>query len=101
MILRVGEHVMILPNGVTGFSDSEANPPQKVDGKQFKQLCFDFAARNGGKVLEFNTPQYPENFYHAHVEVSGNVFYLLLNEHYPFLTFASLVEPGNIAFIDQ
>ena len=37
----------------------------------------------------------------AHVEVSGKVFYILLNEHYPYLTFASLVEPGNIAFIDQ
>ncbi|MDM5329935.1 hypothetical protein [Neobacillus sp. CF12] len=99
--LTGGEHVMILPNGVTGFYDSEANKPPTVDGKQFKQLCFDFAARNGGKVIEFSTPQYPANFYHAHVKVLGNVFYILLNAHYPYLTFASLVEPGNIAFIDQ
>ena len=56
---------MKLPNGVTGFSDSEANKPPKVDGKLFKQLCFDLAARNGGKVLEFSTPQYPANFYHG------------------------------------
>lgn len=92
---------MILPNGVTGFSDSEANKPPKVDGKQFKQLCFDLAARNGGKVIEFYTPQYQANFYHAQVEVLGNVFYILLNEHYPYLTFASLIEPGNIKFIDK
>jgi hypothetical protein len=92
---------MILPNGVTGFSDTEANNPLKVDGKQFKQLCFDLAARNGGKVLAYNTPQYPANFYFAQIENLGNTFYVLLNEHYPYLAFASVVEPGTIQFIDK
>ncbi|MCM3654797.1 hypothetical protein [Metabacillus litoralis] len=92
---------MILPNGVTGFYNSEAIKPPKVEGKQFKQLCFDIVSRNGGKVIDFNTPQYPANFYYAQVEILGNRFYILLNEHYPYLAFASAVEFGNIKFIDN
>lgn len=92
---------MKLPNGVTGFYNSETNDPPQVDGKQFKQLCFDFAIRKGGKVIDFNTPQYPANFYLAQVEVLYNQFYLLLNEHYPYLAFASAVEFGNIKFVDE
>lgn len=92
---------MKLPNGVTGFYHSEANKPPQVDGKQFKQLCFDFVSRNGGKVIDFNTPQNPANFYHAQVEIDNIQFYILLNEHYPYLAFASVVEFGNIKFIDM
>ncbi|MCA1201953.1 hypothetical protein ACTHAL_000786 [Priestia flexa] len=92
---------MKLPNGVTGFYDSKVNKPPQVDGKQFKQLCFDFASRNSGKVIDFITPQYPSNFYYAHVEIVGNQFYILLNEHYPYLAFASIVEFGNIKFINR
>jgi len=92
---------MILPNGVTGLYDSKANKPPQVDGKLFKQLCFDFGSRNRGKVINFYTPQYPSNFYYVQVEIGGNSFYILLNEHYPFLAFASEVEYGNIKFINR
>lgn len=92
---------MKLPNGITGFYDSKANTPPQVDGKQFKQLCFDIASRNRGKLIDFITPQYPSNFYYAQVDVLGNRFYILLNEHYPYLAFASVVEFGNIKFIDR
>ena len=92
---------MKIPNGVTGFYNAEANKPPNVEGKQFKQLCFDIVSRNGGKVIDFNMPQYPASFYYAQVEILGNRFYILLNEHYPYLAFASAVEFGNITFIDN
>jgi hypothetical protein len=72
-----------------------------VSKKQFKQLCFDLASRNDGKVINYNTPQYPANFYYVQVEIFDNRFYILLNKHYPYLSFASIVELGNIKFIDN
>ncbi|MDN7244004.1 hypothetical protein [Planococcus shenhongbingii] len=92
---------MRLPNGVTGFYNSEADKPPQTDGKQFKQLCFSVAANNAGRILEFNSPRYPANFYSAYVEMCGNQFYILLNEHYPFIAFASIVDDGNLEFKDE
>ncbi|MBY0097999.1 hypothetical protein [Mesobacillus maritimus] len=92
---------MILPNGVTGFYDSESKKPPQVNGKLFKQLCFEFASWNGGKVIDFNEPKYPRNFYFAKFEIHNNQFFVLLNEHYPYLAYASVVEFGNITFIDK
>ncbi|MGG3891252.1 hypothetical protein [Metabacillus fastidiosus] len=91
---------MKLPNGITGFSTSEANKPPQVEEKQFKQLCFHFVTHKGGKVIDFNVPQYPVNFYNAKVEIFNMQFCILLNEHYPYLAFTSTVEFGNIEFID-
>lgn len=92
---------MKLPNGVTGFYSSVVDNPPRVNGKQFKQLCFEFAYRNQGKVLDFITPQYPSNYYRAQVEILKSRFYILLNEHYPYLAFASGVRFGKIKFIDN
>lgn len=91
---------MNLPYGITGFYRSEDSKPPSVNGKQFKQLCFDLVSRNGGKVRSVTSPQYPANFYCAQVEFSGDLIYILLNEHYPYLAFASFVEFGDITFID-
>src|SRR5699024_2639899 len=44
---------------------------------------------------------YPSNFYYAYLDVLGNRFYILLNAYYPWLAFASVVEFGNIKFIDR
>lgn len=96
-----GEKRMKLLNGISGFYDSEADTPPQVDGKQFKQLCFDFIYRNGGKVIDFSTPQYPVNFYNAEIKIFDSRLYILLNEHYPYLAFASAVKPRNIEFIDE
>lgn len=92
---------MILPNGVSGFYDSEFNKPPRVNGYQFKQLCFDFASKNGGKMLAFNHPHYPRNFYISQFDILGKHLYVLLNEHYPFVAFASFVDIENIKFIDN
>lgn len=91
---------MNLTNGVTGFYCTNDSEPPRVDGKQFKQLCFDIVSRSGGKVINVNPPQYSANFYCAQVELSGQLFHILLNEHYPYLAFASSVEFGEIKFID-
>ncbi len=93
---------MKLPNGIAGFFDSKTNELPQVDGKKFKQLCFDFAIRNDGKVIDFNTPQYPRKFYYVQVEIPyNNQFYILLNQHYPYLAFASVVGDWNVEFINE
>ncbi|HWO95856.1 MAG TPA: hypothetical protein VNM45_05895 [Bacillus sp. (in: firmicutes)] len=91
---------MKFPNGITGFYNSKNNKPPKVDGKRFKQVCLTIINRSGGKVLKFKEPQYPMNFYDAEVKVFNKHFHILLNEHYPYLAFASVVEFGKINFID-
>lgn len=91
---------MKLPPGITGFYDSKNNKPPKVDGKQFKQVCATLVNRSGGNVLAFKEPDYPMNFYDIEVEVFHKHFHILLNKHYPYLAFASVVEYGKINFID-
>lgn len=93
---------MKLPEGVSGFHNSKTNsPPPKVDGRLFKYLCFKFALHSGGKVIDFHEPRFPVNFYCIQIELGGNRFFILLNEHYPYLAFASEVDFNNIKFIDQ
>ena len=91
---------MMLPNGITGFYESESHKPPQIDGPSFKQICYSALSRHGGNILEFHAPQYSANFYDVHAEMSGSPFFILLNEHYPFLAFASAVEYGNIQFMD-
>jgi hypothetical protein len=89
-----------LPNGITGFYHSKNNQPPKVDGKQFKQVCFTITDRSEGIVLEFKEPQYSMNFFDVEVKVFNKHFHILLNEHYPYLAFASVVEFERINFIE-
>lgn len=91
---------MKLPNGITGFYSSKNNRPSKVDGRQFRQVCFSITTRFGGKVLDFKEPEYPTNFYKVDVKLYNKQFHILLNEYYPYLGFASVVEFENIKFID-
>lgn len=91
---------MILPNGITGFYDKETNQPPYVDGKRFKQECYRIVTHHGGKVLDFNEPEYPKNFYDVEVQVVRKHIHLLLNEHYPYLAFALKVNMGDIVFIE-
>lgn len=91
---------MKLPAGITGFYDSKYNQPPNVDGKQFKRVCATLVNRSGGKVLAFKEPHYPMNFYDTEVKVFNKHFHILLNEHYPYLAFASIVEYGKINFMD-
>ncbi|MBD8071635.1 hypothetical protein [Bacillus sp. PS06] len=90
---------MLLPNGITGFYDIQM--PPEVDRKQFKQLCFDFASWNRGKVIDDVTSIDQSNFYYAQIEIEGRLFYILLNKHYPYLAFASEIEFGNIKFTNN
>lgn len=92
---------MKLPNGITGFYELNSDAPPRVDWKPFKQLCFDVALRNGGKVKEFYMAQYPTTFHYAKVEISEDEFFILLNKHYPYLAFASLVGFEGITFMDR
>ncbi|WP_041964138.1 hypothetical protein [Mesobacillus selenatarsenatis] len=91
---------MKLHNGITGFYSSKNNKPPKVDGKQFKQVCATIVNNSGGNLFEFKEPQYPMNFYDTEVKVFNKHFHIILNEHYPYLAFASVVRFGKINFID-
>ncbi|MFJ8072318.1 hypothetical protein ACIQZD_25990 [Peribacillus sp. NPDC096447] len=77
------------------------NKPPIIDGKQFKQQCFSIIKRNNGKVLEFVEPQFATNFLNVEVKVFDKHLHIVLNEHYPFLAFASFVDFENIKFIDE
>lgn len=89
-----------LPNGVTGFYMNEGMIPPLVDEQQFKQLCFHFAAYNGGKVIGFSPFQGNTNFYYAQMDVFNRKFFILLNKYYPYLACASVVEYERILFMD-
>ncbi|WP_350301318.1 hypothetical protein [Peribacillus frigoritolerans] len=92
---------MKFPKGVTGFYNVKHNKPPTIDRKQFKQQCFSIIKRNNGKVLAFIEPQFPTNFLNVEVKVFNKHLHILLNEHYPFLAFASFVDFENIKFIDE
>ncbi|WP_042221025.1 hypothetical protein [Oceanobacillus manasiensis] len=92
---------MKLPNGITGFYDSKSEEPPRVDWKPFKQLCYDLALRYSGRVIDFNVAQYPTTFYFARLEIRDDSFYILLNQYYPYLAFASELNFENIEFIDR
>ncbi|AJD90278.1 hypothetical protein JMA_09610 [Jeotgalibacillus malaysiensis] len=92
---------MKLPNGITGFYDSAQDMSPQIDADLFRKLCFDFVFRNNGKLIDFQQAQTPLNFLYAYVEVSGHHFYILLNQHYPYLACASAIEYGNMVFMNQ
>ncbi|CAM3890121.1 hypothetical protein [Lederbergia lenta] len=92
---------MLLLNGVTGLTDGSDGDYQQQDGKQFKKLCFSFVLPNGGKIINFTEPQIDTNFFKVEVEIFGRRRYILLNESYPFLAFASNVGYFSIDFVDE
>ncbi|MFB6466788.1 hypothetical protein ACE38V_08170 [Cytobacillus sp. Hz8] len=91
---------MKLPNGITGFYERYNEPPM-IDGKQYKQICFNVIKNNGGTVIEFKEPNEKTNFFCVEVNVLNKHFYILLNAHYPLLAFASVVNFGEIDFYDE
>jgi hypothetical protein len=91
---------MKLPNGITGFFEKQNEPPI-VDDKLFKQICFNLIKNNGGRILEFKHPKANTNFFDVEVSIFNKHFHILLNAHYPVISFASLVTPGEIDFIDE
>lgn len=90
---------MLLLNGVTGLTDGSDGNYQQQDVKQFKNLCFSLVIPNDGKILNFTEPQIDTNFFKVEVEIFGRQRYILLNESYPFLAFASNVGYFNIDFV--
>ncbi len=79
----------------------ELNQPPKMDSKLFKELCFTIITLNGGKILAFKDPHYTVNFYEVEVEIYNKHLYILLNEHYTYLSIAASVNLENITFIDE
>ncbi|WP_078380090.1 hypothetical protein [Sutcliffiella halmapala] len=86
---------MILLNGVSG-----SNNETLVDGVEFKRISYYIIKKNRGRVLSFIEPETGTNYYKVKVQIFGEQLYILLNISYPFLAFASSVEPGEILFVD-
>jgi len=92
---------MRLPNGITGFYDSNHTKPSQMDSKQFKQLCFTVMLTEGGKVIELKEPENPRNFFEAEIQIFNSKLHILLNEHHPYIAFASSVNFKDIVYIDE
>ncbi|AZB41864.1 hypothetical protein CEF21_05845 [Bacillus sp. FJAT-42376] len=89
---------MHLPNGITGFT--QAAPLPEIGKAQFKQVCFTAAQKHRLQMELFLDSEYPLNFYHVKMYSQTVQIHLLLNHHYPYLSFASSVEYGRISFVD-
>lgn len=71
-----------------------------VDGQQFKKICFEVLRVAKGEVLKWEEPLYPHNYYKVHMRLKGELYYILLNEFYPYLAFASKWEDIVIEYMD-
>ncbi|KAA0546990.1 hypothetical protein FZW96_13475 [Bacillus sp. BGMRC 2118] len=91
---------MILPKGITGFCEGIQETPNS-DEKVFKDLCYAFIQNEGGHIIEVLVPRQGTNFYDAFVKVQDELFHILLNAHFPYLTFASHVSFGGMSFVEK
>lgn len=87
--------LLILPKGITGFID---NMEEMIDGQQFKKICYEVLRDDKGEVLKFEVPLYPLNYFKVHIRLKGELFYILLNEYYPYIAFANKCEHIVIEF---
>lgn len=71
-----------------------------IDGQQFKKICYEVLRDDKGEVLKFEVPLYPLNYFKVHIRLKGELFYILLNEYYPYLAFANKCEHIVIEFTD-
>lgn len=88
---------MRLPKGITGFiNDIE----ETIDGQQFKKICYEVLREAEGEVLKWECPLYPHNYFKVHILLKGELFYILLNEYYPYLAFVKKWDGNGIDFTD-
>ena len=92
---------MLLPRGITGFWSVNAAPPQLLDKKAFRQMCYSIALENGGTVTELDTGTYPRNFYSAKLSRYDQSIFLLQNIHYPYAAFAQRDASGRFVLTQQ
>ena len=90
---------MILQRGITGFWSVNAAPPQLLDKKAFRQMCYSIALGNGGKVTEVDTDTTARNFYSAKLSRYDQSVFVLQNIHYPWATLAQRDASGRFILI--
>jgi hypothetical protein len=96
------EERMKLQYGISGFFDRREAITPSVNGNEFKKICHSItAALTHCKLIDYKEPLLGTNFYHASISILDTVMHILLNAQYPIMTFASLIEPFNIIFIDS
>ncbi|QUG41645.1 hypothetical protein KD050_20670 [Psychrobacillus sp. INOP01] len=88
---------MRLPKGITGFID---DIEEVIDGQQFKKICYEVLREAKGEILKWEGPLYPHNYFKVQIRINEELFYILLNEYYPYLAFAKKWEDVVIEFTD-
>ena len=73
---------------------------EMIDGQQFKKICYEVLRRLKEKYLNLRVLLYPHNYFKVHIRLKGELFYILLNEYYPYLAFANKWEDIVIEFTD-
>ena len=86
----------LLPEGITGFSDS-AHETSLF--KQFKSICFQFVRTHYGTVTFISGDSVTPNYHLATITVSGTVYYVMLCRTYPVIGI-STTEPFSYTFVD-
>ncbi|MBX9996078.1 hypothetical protein [Priestia aryabhattai] len=92
---------MELLNGVTGFYQDPKDKPPTTSLKQFKVHSYEVARTYNGELLECGDTDVHSNFLVGVLKINKKKVYVLLNKHYPLVTFASSVDNKEIFFVND
>ena len=89
-----------LKYGITGFYNRTGTKPPEVDLRIFTEKCYIAARELGGKVLKPTDRNNHAimNFSYKTLSVYGKDICILINNHYPIISYA--IPPVNIGNID-
>lgn len=87
-----------LPLGITGYRSLKEEELPITDGTEFIQHCYAIIRQLGGKVKSTTEENFYRNFYTVKYDYHGEINFVLLNKHYPFLAFASSID--SLTFLD-
>jgi hypothetical protein len=96
---------MELPRGITGFRHVDDPPLPDCDLAAFRGHCHAVARALNGRVIRIETPVrgVESNFARAVLELPSGRVAVLLNSHFPVVTFAEPPAEGGatVRFIDE
>lgn len=91
----------MLPNGITGFRDSDDFYIAQQDEKIFKKFCYAITLPYHYVIVSFDIELTSKNFYSAKIKTEQGSLYLLENAYYPWIAFAKSLEFAKIEFIES
>jgi len=96
---------MILPRGITGFSEISEAPLPQVDFRKFKSACYD-AAQRVEAVVTKTVPgerRVTPNFHSVTIQSKGAALSIVCNQHHPLIGFIKPLSHSmcELEFIDD